>query len=62
MTNQIVTTLKHQGDAPVGQGSPDFLVWMDRLEERKMPRPKTIDSNDIELKKVNAEVIGQKTA
>lgn len=25
-----------------------------------MPRPKTIDSNDIELKKVNAEVIGQK--
>lgn len=25
-----------------------------------MPRPKTINSNDIELKKVNAEVIGQK--
>lgn len=25
-----------------------------------MPRPKTINSNDIELKKINAEVIGQK--
>lgn len=43
-----------------GKAPPDFLVWMDRLEERKMPRPKTINSNDIKLKKINAEVIGGK--